>query len=135
MGDSFTPDALLPYFHHFQSLNRVHTLAIKFYLALKWARNNNYKTYFTHFYPTLTSLTLRHTFHHYRLVLQFVLQFPHLESLSLEWLKDAQQIKSDLIIPPIDQSPPLRGHLQLAGIIADEFVTDFVYNLPNGINF
>ena len=130
----FTPRILLPHLHHFQSLDRVHTLTIDHYNIDPW--DAHYKSCFIHFYPTLTSLTLRRPFGHYRLVLQFALQFQTLENLCLEW-PGSDQLPHGVTIPDIvDQFPPLRGHLRLVGLGgAVRWPTDFVRELGNGINF
>lgn len=131
----FTPDDLLPRLHHFKSMNRVHTLTIDFYHAIAWV--DDYKTNFAHFYSTLTSLTLCCPSGHYRLILQFALQFPNLESLGIEWLDDENWLGLGLMAPTtIDQYPPLRGRLRLAGAnAATKFLADLAYAFPNGLNF
>ena len=135
MPRTFVPDTLLPHLNHFQSLDRVHSLTIEHYDITSWA--NHYKTCFVHFYPTLTSLTLSRPFNHYRLLLQFALQFPNLENLCLEWLVPEERIQADLPIPAhIDESPHLRGHLRLAGVdTVVKWPVDLANELPNGINF
>ena len=134
---TFTPDTLRPHLHHFQSLDRVHSLTIGSYAANKWARYFN--TYFTHLYPSLTSLSLCFSSGHYRLLLQFVLQFPNLENLCLEHLVHQEEIPIYLALPAIpDKSPPLSGHLRLCDPEigdAGQWVVDLAYNLPNGIKF
>ena len=132
---TFIPETLSPHLAYFQSLDRVHSLTIEQYDIISWA--NHYKTCFLHFYPTLTSLTLHRPFYHYRLLLQFALQFPNLENLSLEWLTPEEQPRADLPLPAlIDQSPPLRGHLRMAGVhTVVQWPVDFAHELPNGINF
>ena len=45
----FIPSVLLPYLHHFQSLDQIHTLILTSYSPIPWL--NHYKTYFFHFYP------------------------------------------------------------------------------------
>ena len=111
--ERFTPDILFPHLHHFQSLDMVHTLTIENYDSFLWA--SHYKSCFVHFYPALTSLTLRRPFGHYRLVLQFALQFPNLEDLTIESFK-YERVPEGLILPRvIDQFPPLR-HLRLLSV-------------------
>jgi hypothetical protein len=135
---SFLPSTLLPYLRHFQSLDRVHTLTIDCYRAGEWAWGNQHRTCFVHLYPTLTSLKLHHPFGHHRLLLQFVLQFPNLENLCLEWLGSVNDNwVPDLTDPTIvDQFPPLRGHLRLAGnFAAAQWPVEFTRELSNGINF
>jgi len=131
----FTPDILVPHLDHFQSLDRVHSLTIEDYEASMW--RNDYKTCFIHFYPTLTSLTLRHPQIFYHHVLRFALQFPNLENLCIEYLEHSEWVPPDFIVPIVaDSSPPLRGHLRLVGV--DNTVhwpTEFAYELPNGIRF
>ncbi|KAF9781758.1 hypothetical protein BJ322DRAFT_243150 [Thelephora terrestris] len=79
----FSPGTLGPHLYRFrQSLNRVHTLIIEGYDAIRWA--NLHKPCFIHLYSTLTSLTLIRPFGHCQLILQFALQFPNLENLCLE---------------------------------------------------
>ena len=134
-GYMFTPGTLLPHIHHFQSLERVHTLTIDHYDAPSWV--DYYNTCFVHFYPTLTSLTLSRPHSRYGPLLQFALQFPNLENLCLEWLP----IKDGLIPEPtapviIDPSPPLRGHLRLAGYgTTSQEPVDVARELPNRFNF
>lgn len=131
---SFTPGILLPHLHHFQSLDKVHALTIDHYDTDLWT--THYKSCFTHFHPTLTSLTLRHPFGHYRLVLQFALQFQNLENLCLEW-PGSDQTRQDVIAPAIvNQFPPLRGHLQIVGIRGTiRWPNEFSQELRGGINF
>lgn len=135
MAGTFIPDTLLPHLHHFQSLDQVHSLTIELFDVASWA--NDYKACFVHFYPTLTSLTLCRPYYHYRFLLQFALQFPNLENLCLEWLQAEEQIRTDLPLPTIiDQSPPLCGHLRLAGVdTVVHWPVDLALELPNGINF
>ena len=131
----FTPDALQPHLHHFQSLDRVHTLIIEEYNAAVWA--NHYKTSFLHFYPTLTSLALVYPLGHHRLLLQFILQFPNLENLCIEWPESLQRPRPTLsTFVAIGQSPPFRGHLRLVGYrIPFQWSMEFPSLLPDGINF
>ena len=108
----FIPSILLPHLHHFQSLDHVHTLILASYIPVGW--ENDYTTYFVHFYPTLTSLTLRIPRGSYSLLLQFALQFPKLENLCIE--QPAGLGYGDPATPAIiDQSPHSRRHLRLAG--------------------
>lgn len=132
MGQIFTPDLLMPHLNHFQSLDRVHSLNIENYDATVW--RGHYKTFFVHFYPTLTSLTLHRPLNHYRYVMQFALQFPKLENLCIEHL-GYEWTQPDLIIPPVvNKSPPLRGRLRLVGVGPGDWPAEFTH-LPNGINF
>ena len=128
------PGILLPHLQHFQSLERIHTLLIDHYDTDLWA--THYKSCFIHFYPTLTALILRHPFGRHQLVLQFALQFPNLENLSLEWPKSDHMQQDETIPPIIDQPPPLRGHLRLVALSgALRWPTGFVQELWNRINF
>ena len=138
----FTPEALRPHLRYFRSLDRVHTLIICGFMVgtVNWATHFN--NYFVNLYPTLTSLSLRFPFGHYRLLLQFVLQFPNLENLCLEKLHKEEEIPQRLAIPAIpDKSPPLSGHLRLCGTdyhmdaSGDRWLVDLAHNLPNGIKF
>ena len=130
----FNPDTLLPHMYHFQSLDRVHTLVFEGFDAISWA--NHYKTYFIHFYPTLTSLTLSRPRGRYRDLVEFVLQFQNLENLCLEWLGDGGQIQPDPSGPIIvDQFPPFRGHLRLAFGAAIGWLADFFRDFQNRISF
>jgi len=135
MGLIFTPDILIPHLDHFQSLDQVHSLTIETYDAIVW--RNYHEPAFVHFYPTLTSLTLHDPKFHYRLLLQFALQFPNLENLCIERPTDIEWIRPDLTIPAIvNKSPPLRGHLRLTWVsIAVQWPAEFAYELPKGINF
>ena len=134
-GYIFTPRTLLPHIHHFQSMDRVHTLTIAHYDAPSWA--NYHHTCFVHFYPTLTSLTLSRPYGRYRPLLHFALQFPNLENLCLEWFPIKEGHIPDQTAPAvIEQSPPLRGHLRLAGYgTTSQEPVDFARELPNGLNF
>ena len=138
MPHTFTPDTLLPHIHYFQSLDRVHTLTIKHYDPILWA--NHYSTCFVHFYPTLTSLTLTYPLRHYRLLLRFVAQFPNLENLCLEWMRNDERRQQRVVTVParIDQFPPLRGHLRLSGapVLRPGMLDLTVINeLPKVVNF
>ena len=82
---AFSPNILEPHLRHFKSLDRVNTLTIYSYDGVLW--RDVYNTYFTQFYPTLTTLALRYPTSHYRFVLQFALQFPNLENFTLEGLR------------------------------------------------
>ena len=130
---TFTPDTLLPHIHYFRSLDRVHTLTINRHDTILWAPLH--ERFFLHFYSTLTSLTLRRPFGHYRLALQFALQFPNLENLSLEWM-ESQQIEPGVVIPIVDKFPPLRGNLRLVGL--DDKIhwpVDLAEDIRNKVNF
>lgn len=133
MDHVFTPDVLIPHLDHFRSLDQVHSLTIEDYDAILW--RNSHGLSFAHFYPTLTSLTLRNPLYHYRYVLQFALQFPNLLNLCIERPEYSEWVRSGLTPPIIDKSPPLRGHLRLAGIGVVQWPTEFAKKLPSGINF
>ena len=132
MPRRFNQGILRPHLRHFQSLDRVHTLTIENYDAAAWDNH-----YFAHLYPTVTSLAFHRPFSCYRVLLQFALQFPNLESLCIESLVFQERIRQDFDVPIIvDKLPPLRGHLRLAGINAvDQSPVAFMRQLPNGINF
>ena len=99
-ASTFSQDALSPHLHHFQSLDRVYALTIDSYDVRSWA--DHYKSHFTHFHPTLTTLTLRRPRGDYRLILEFTLQFPNLLSLCLEWPdKNTNQSRPDVTTPRI----------------------------------
>lgn len=132
----FVPDTLLPHLHYFRSLDRVRNLIIEGYDADSWAAH--YEACFAHFYPTLTSLTLRRPSGHYQALLRFALQFPNLKYLCFEWLDESvYRILRDVTTPAvIDRSPFARGHLRLARIDdAVDWPMDFVDELRNGFNF
>ena len=133
MSRTFAPDALLPHLHHFQSLDRVHTLTLEEFNLLRWV--SHYQTCFSHFYPTLTSLTLSRCVDYDRLLLQFVLQFPRLENLCVERLWEWANL---VVAPPnpnvtVDQPPPLCGHLRLNG--GDTLPQLTTYFFREGVNF
>ena len=132
----FVPDTLLPHLHYFRSLDRVRNLIIEGYDADSWAAH--YEACFAHFYPILTSLTLRRPSGHYQALLRFALQFPNLKYLCFEWLDESvYRILRDVTTPAvIDRSPFARGHLRLARIDdAVDWPMDFVDELRNGFNF
>ena len=132
----FTPGILLPHLHHFQSLNRIHTLTIDNFCANEWV--DYHATCFGHFYPTLTSLALSHSFGR-RGLLNFALRFPNLENLSLEWLKfdlgPERELTNAATSP--DRSPPLRGCLRLAANdnVPVRFWVQAFREPPKGLNF
>jgi hypothetical protein len=133
---TFAPDTLRPHMHHFQSMDRVHAITVELCDGDVWA--NHYKSCFAHFYPTLTSLTLRRPLGHYRRVLQFVLQFPNLENLCLEWLDgNVGRARPTLTAPTIFNPSSLpHGHFRLAHIDGTvHWPTDFAYELGNGFTF
>ena len=128
--DLFTPEILLPRLHYFQLLNRVHTLTIDYFYPNNWV--NYHSTVFAHFYPTLTSLTLRVP-HSHEWLLNFALRFPNLENLSLEWLTIYNHLEWSMTdIAPPERTPPLRGCLRLAG--RGQLSTPF-RKPPKGFNF
>ncbi|KAF9781843.1 hypothetical protein BJ322DRAFT_248918 [Thelephora terrestris] len=132
---TFTPDALRPHMHHFQSLDRVHVITIDLYDSDVWA--NHHKSCFAHFCPTLTSLTLRRPLGNHRHVLQFFLQFPNLENLCLEWLDgNVGRARPNLTTPAIvDQSSLPHRHFRLDH--ADNAVQcpmKLIYGLQHGFN-
>ena len=130
----FTPEVLLPHLHHLRSLDRIRALTIEHFYAFV-CQANEYKTPFTHFYSTLTSLTLRHSLGHFPLLLQFILQFPNLENLCIEWHEEQFGLYPAIPTFP-HQSPPLCGHLRLLGSdTVVEWLTDYTHELPDGINF
>lgn len=130
----FVPETLLPHIHYFQSLDRVHTLAIEHYDAVLWAKH--YKTCFVHLYPTLTSLTLNRPFGRCRALLRFALQFPNLENLCFEWLRSEEGTQPPFPVPPaVGRSPSLRGHLRLAFSAVIQPSEAFVHEFRKGVNF
>jgi len=136
IGFKFSPCVLEPHLQHFQSLDRINTLTINSFDALLW--RDVYDIYFTQFYPTLTTLVLEFPVGHYRHVLQFALQFPNLQNLTLDYLRDEVQGWSRIPVPPVvNQSPPLRGHFRCVSLSPVHFVwpREFAFDLPNGINF
>lgn len=130
----FTPEAPLPHLHHLRSLDRIHTLSIEHFYAFV-CQANEFKTPFANFYPTLTSLTLRHSLGHSSLLLQFAFQFPNLENLCIEWHEEQFGLYPATPAFP-HQSPPLCGHLRLIGSDAVvEWLMDHAHEFPSGINF
>ena len=131
----FAPYVLLPHLHHFKTLDLVHTLVIEHHDASLWG--NRHRTYFDHLYPTLTSLTLTHPLCGGRFLLRFILQFPNLENLCLEWLKSVGSIQPDLAIPvTAGRSPPLHGCLRLASETTIRWWSRiFIPELQNGVRF
>ena len=139
MSETFAPHALLPRLHHFRSLDRVHTLTLGELYLPRWA--SHYQTCFSHFYPTLTSLTLSRcvNYNRDRLLPRFVLQFPHLENLCVEWVLEFLRI--GLLPSPnstvtVDRPPPLCGYLRLAGRDAlSQLIACVACELSTGVNF
>ena len=133
---SFTPYALLPHIRHFRSLDRIHAITIDGYDDKMWGWHSEWC--FGHFYPTLTSLTHRRPSGRYQSILQFALQFPNLENLTLEWLPvgAARPPPAPAAVTIIDQSSLIRGHLRLVDIDdAALLPMDFAHELRNGFNF
>ena len=138
MPDPFDPENLLPHLHYFQALRQVHTLTIDHFRYPEKCLNYQ-TTCFAHFYPTLTSLALSHSRGRYGL-LNFALQFPNLENLSIEWRKfergPAPQL-IDVAASP-ERSPPLRGCLRL--VTSQDYVPNvnqlkLFHKPPKGFNF
>ena len=128
MQDLFTPETLLPHLHCFRLLNQVHTLTINFFYPNNWV--NYHSTSFAHFYPTLTSLTLRNPCNHDWL-LNFALRFPNLENLSLEAPRIHHELDViDTAAPEV--TPPLRGCLRLVGLYG---TSGPFRETPKGFNF
>ena len=130
---TFSPKLLQPYLHLFQSLDQVHTLTIERDKATVWIPHH--KAYFAHFYPTLTSLTIRFPVDPYRHILQFALQFPNLENLCIEtYLGPAGP---NLVAPAIiEKYPPLSGCLRLVGTDTVLMWSDsFAKECARGVNF
>ena len=130
----FTPGTPLPHLRHFQCFDRVHTLTIDHYDTDYL--ESRYKSCLTHFYPTLTSLTLRRPFGHCQPVLQFALQFPNLENLSVEW-PDVNCVPRGVTVPAvIAKFPPLRGHLRLVGLgLTPRWSAALIHEFRNGVDF
>ena len=136
VGRGFSPDALEPHLHHFQSLDRVHTLTIYSYHAHVW--RNAYNTHFTQFYPTLTTLSLHFPISDYRDILRFALQFPNLENLTIETMRDGRAVLPGASVSPlVNRSPPLRGRLRCADVSPSDpqWTSEFAFSLPGGVNF
>lgn len=136
IGSKFFPPHLVPHLQHLQSLDRVHTLTIHLHDAIRWRDVHN--TYFTQFYPTLTTLAFHLPSGYYLDLLQFALQFPNLQNLTLDYLRDEAQGRPGMSVPlVVSQSPPLRGHLRCAGLnqINLTWSRESAFNLLNGINF
>ena len=64
-------------------------------------------------------------------------KFPNLKNLAVEYLYDEIRTPPWISIPlVVSQSPPLRGHLQLTGLILiDPDGQEPTFDLLNGINF
>jgi len=136
MGSKFSPYMIEPHLQHFQSLDRIDTLTIDSYNPVRWCAA--YDTYFTQFHPTLTTLILRFPAGHHRCVLQFALQFPNLQNLTLDTVWFQTWVWSGISVPPlVSQSPPLRGHFRCLGLKQTDatWLREFAFGLPNGINF
>jgi hypothetical protein len=83
----------------------------------------------------LTSLTLSHPHTHKRTLWGFILQFPNLENLCLEWLPNRERVLQEPTVPaPVDEPPPLRGHLRLAFGAFNRWLVDFTREVPTGVN-
>ena len=133
---AFSPKILEPHLQHFKSLDRVNTLTIYSYDSVIW--RHVYNTHFSQFHPTLTTLVLRSLTSHYRFVLQFVLQFPSLENLTLEYLRHETGEYSGISVPSkVTQYPPLNGRLRCASLYSGdpEWTKEFAFGPLGGINF
>ncbi|KAF9781828.1 hypothetical protein BJ322DRAFT_1078640 [Thelephora terrestris] len=135
---AFTPDTLLPHIHHFRSLDHVHAMSIEHYSVDVW--KHYHERCFAHFYPTLTSLTLRRPFGQSQSVLQFALRFPNLENLCLEWPGgDDDGVRHNPLAPAaptiVDQPSLARGHLRLVNFDEVWWPMDFVLGLRNRLKF
>ena len=136
IGFMFSPYVLEPHLHHLRSLDKTHTLTIRLYNAPLWCGVSN--THFTQLYPTLTTLVLLFPIGHHHYVLQFALQFPNLENLTLEYLRDETRIFPGIPVSPmVTQCPPLRGYLRCAGLSlrCSEWPRNLAFGLPKSTNF
>lgn len=63
--------------------------------------------------------------------------FPNLKNLAVEYLYDETRTPPWISVPlVVSQSPPLRGHLQLTGLILiDPDGREFTFDLLNAVNF
>ena len=132
----FSPSALGPHLRYFRSLDRINTLTIHSFDAV--LLYDVYNTHFTQCCLTLTTLALHSPEGHYRFLLQFALQLPNLENLTIEYLRHERRMLSRVSVPPIvTKSPPLREHLWRASLGPEhpEWTREFAFDLPNGINF
>ena len=136
-GPDLHPYCLEPQLEHFRSLDKIDTLAIRFYDGRLWC--HGYNTYYlAHFYPTLTTLAFHSLVGSYFYALQFAMQFPNLQNLTLDSLWEKGLPWSE---PPVlcvaGQSPPLRGHFRYFGLRSTRRLlpNGFASGLPNGINF
>ena len=112
-----TPGALLPHLRHFQLLNQVRTLIIDHIRPGQWM--NYHSAGFAHFYPTLTSLTIRDP-HNREWLLNFALRFPNLENLSIVAPRVCQKlVVVDTAAP--ERTPPLRGCLHLLNSLSSPY--------------
>lgn len=127
------PPTLSPHLHHFQSLDRVHTLTVDHYHAPSWRDHS--ETYFAHLYPTLTSLTLTRPFGHVQLLARFVLLFPNLEDMCLEWVINDKKFRPDPAPLDIDQFPPFCGRLRLAFERGAQWPRDLIHEIRKGFKF
>ena len=137
-GSEFPPYVLEPRFHeHFRSLDGIHTLTIRPYDAR--SLGPEYDACFTQFYPTLTTLSIQFHIGNHRFVMRFVVQFPNLENLTLEYLGAQTWIPSEHSGPlAVSKPPPLRGHLRCAGLGPRRIpllATELAFDLQSGINF
>ena len=133
---AFSPKILEPHLQPFKSLDRVNTLTVYSYDSVIW--RHVYNTHFSQFHPTLTTLVLRSLTSHYRFVLQFVLQFPSLENLTLEYLRHETGEYSGISVPSkVTQYPPLNGRLRCASLYSGdpEWTKEFAFGPLGGINF
>ena len=137
VGSGFSPYALESHIQHFRSLDRIHTLTIHPFDARPWSPS--YDAYFTQFYPTLTTLALHFHVGSYRFVMRFVVQFPNLENLTLNYLRSETWLLPGTSAPlRVSQPPPLRGHLRCSGLGPRRipiWATELAFDLQNGINF
>ena len=136
IGVDAPSDILEPHLQYFKSLDKIYTLTIHSYESLLC--RDVYSTYFTQFYPTLTTLVLYFPIGHHRFTpWQFVSQFPNLENLTLESIWDEPRALTGTQVPSVvTKYPPLRGHLRCVGLGTKIPVwrREF-FDLPNSLNF
>lgn len=136
LNTEFSPADLWPFNHHFQQFHQIQELSI--YCLHTPGFLEQFDTFFANFVPTLRSLRLDSPTGYAGDILDFILQFPHLDDLTLKfdsgvWNGRTQRVA---LLPAVKEVPPFRGRLTLQGDRGGHFfLVQHLISLPGKRRF